>query len=181
MGVTDSDLMFVSGDTNRNLRHTESRSCSTLFSIFVKSFKRMSEFTQHKNTRIEQLIALFNGILKGENLGEVVKENQKVIESCIPSDVIYLVDKLVLMEIPMKELKKGINKIAQKVGEEAIESGQYNIIISGHTHDPPSATQYKNGIRLNDGTCQKCARQAILLFKDSSFKIINDAAVDSSY
>lgn len=70
----------------------------------------MSEFTQHKNQRIELLIELFNGILKAENLGELVHANQKLIESCVPSDVIYLVDRLVLMEIPMKDLKKGINK-----------------------------------------------------------------------
>jgi hypothetical protein len=61
--------------------------------------------------RIEQLIILFQGILKGENPVELVKENQKLIESCIPSDIIYLVDRLVLMNIPMTDLKMGINKI----------------------------------------------------------------------
>lgn len=70
----------------------------------------MSEFTQHKENRIKQLVELFKGILKGENLGELVHENQNIIEVCIPSDVIYLVDRLVLMEIPLKDLKKGINK-----------------------------------------------------------------------
>jgi hypothetical protein len=71
----------------------------------------MSEFTQHKNARIEKLVLLFNGILKGENLGALVAENQKLIESCIPSDVVVLVDRLVLMKIPMADLKKGINKL----------------------------------------------------------------------
>lgn len=71
----------------------------------------MSEFTNHKNNRIEQLIILFNGILKGEKLRELVRDNQNVIESCIPSDIISLVDKLVLMKIPMDNLKRGINKL----------------------------------------------------------------------
>jgi len=71
----------------------------------------MSEFTQHKSVRIEKLVQLFEGILKGENLGTLVSENQKLIESCIPSDVISLVDQLVLMKIPMADLKKGINKL----------------------------------------------------------------------
>lgn len=71
----------------------------------------MSEFTNHKKQRVEQLILLFNGILKGENLGELVRKNQTIINSCIPSDVISLVDALVLMKTPMDELKRGINKL----------------------------------------------------------------------
>src|SRR5690606_3511925 len=57
------------------------------------------------------LILLFNGILRGENLGELVRESQTIINSCIPSDVISLVDALVLMKTPMDELKRGINKL----------------------------------------------------------------------
>ncbi len=71
----------------------------------------MSEFTHHKNDRVEKLVILFEGILKGENLGQLVAENQKLIELVIPSDVIILVDKLMLMKIPMEDLKKGINKL----------------------------------------------------------------------
>jgi len=69
----------------------------------------MSEFTQHKNTRVEKLVTLFNGILKGENLGQLVIENQKLIESTVPADVISVVDRLVLIKIPMDDLKR-INK-----------------------------------------------------------------------
>jgi len=71
----------------------------------------MSEFTNHKNTRISDLVLLFQGILKGENLKELVSQNKNLIEKVVPTDIIYLVDQLVLMEIPMDELKRGINKI----------------------------------------------------------------------
>jgi hypothetical protein len=71
----------------------------------------MSEFSNHKETRILQLVKLFEGIFKGENLGDLVAENQKIIESTIPSDVISLVDQLVVMNIPMPDPKKGINKL----------------------------------------------------------------------
>ena len=71
----------------------------------------MSEFTQHQKERIKQLEVLFNGILKGENLVHLVRENQNVIDNCIPADVVYLVDKLVIQEIPIEQLKKGINKL----------------------------------------------------------------------
>ncbi len=71
----------------------------------------MSEFTDHKKARVEQLVRLFEGILKADNLGELVRENQKLIETTIPSDVISLVDRLVLLKIPMNDLKRGINKL----------------------------------------------------------------------
>ncbi|HPE78088.1 MAG TPA: hypothetical protein PLC80_18480, partial [Draconibacterium sp.] len=71
----------------------------------------MSEFTNHKEKRVAQLVKLFEGILKSENPGQLVAENQKLIDSCIPTDIISLVDKLVLMKIPMNELKRGINKL----------------------------------------------------------------------
>jgi hypothetical protein len=71
----------------------------------------MSEFTNHKETRVNQLVKLFGGILKGENLGQLVVENQNLIESTVPSDVIAVVDRLVLMKIPMDDLKRGINKL----------------------------------------------------------------------
>jgi len=71
----------------------------------------MSEFTQHKSARVKKLVKLFEGILKGENLSQLVTENQKLIDSTIPSDIISLVDQLVLMKIPMDGLKQGINKL----------------------------------------------------------------------
>ena len=71
----------------------------------------MSEFTNHKESRIKQLVELFNGILNGENSGQLVAENQKLIESTVPSDVISVVDRLVLMKVPMDDLKRGINKL----------------------------------------------------------------------
>lgn len=92
----------------------------------------MSEFTQHKNIRIEQLVSLFSGILKGENPLQLVHDNKKLIESCIPSDVIYLVDKLVLMEIPMKDLKRGINKFLNLLHK----------TISEHPYFPPEKESY---------------------------------------
>jgi len=79
--------------------------------VFFRYLNRMSEFTEHKKGRVEQLEVLFNGILKGEKLGELVRENQPVIDSCIPADVMAVVDQLVLRKIPIEDLKKGINKL----------------------------------------------------------------------
>ena len=92
----------------------------------------MSEFTNHKETRVAQLVKLFDGILKGENLGQLVHDNQKLIESVIPSDVIILVDQLMMMKIPMDDLKKGINKLLNLLHK----------TISEYTYYPPSKESF---------------------------------------
>jgi hypothetical protein len=40
-----------------------------------------------------------------------VQENQSLIESSVPTDVILVVDRLVLKNIPMDDLKRGVNKL----------------------------------------------------------------------
>ena len=70
----------------------------------------MSEFTQNKKQRVGQLLELFKGIISGDKPLELVLKNQKLIDTIIPSDVVDVVDQLVLLKIPMDELKTGINK-----------------------------------------------------------------------
>ena len=70
----------------------------------------MSEFTQNKKQRAYQLLELFKGIISGDKPLELVRKNQKLIDTVIPSEVIDVVDQLVLLQIPMDELKTGINK-----------------------------------------------------------------------
>ena len=71
----------------------------------------MSEFSEHKNARVDRLFHLFEAIRKGGNISALVRENQNFIDNCVPSDVISLVDRLVLEKIPMDEMKRGINKL----------------------------------------------------------------------
>lgn len=92
----------------------------------------MSEFTNHKYKRIEKLVDLFNGILKGEKLGQLVADNHDLIVAVIPTDVISLVDKLVLMKIPMNDLKRGINKLLNLLHK----------TLSEHPYYPPAKESY---------------------------------------
>ena len=92
----------------------------------------MSEFTNHKEKRVAQLVTLFEGILKAENPGLLVAENQKLIESCVPTDIISMVDKLVLMKIPMDDLKRGINKLLNLLYK----------TLSEHPYYPPAKESY---------------------------------------
>lgn len=92
----------------------------------------MSEFTDHQELRIKQLETLFDGILKRTNLGQLVRDNSAIIERCTPSDVVYLVDALVLKDIPMAQLKTGINKLLNLL----------NKTISEWEYYPPAKDSY---------------------------------------
>ncbi len=70
----------------------------------------MSEFTLHKQHRVEKLIELFDLVIREKMSSELVPQFQKVIDQVEPADVIAIVDELVRRNIPMPELKKGINK-----------------------------------------------------------------------
>ena len=70
----------------------------------------MSEFTNHKVSRVKKLVELFRLVIQEEMTPERVASYQKAIEQAEPADVIAVVDELVKLQIPMPELKKGINK-----------------------------------------------------------------------
>lgn len=70
----------------------------------------MSEFSLHKQHRVEKLVQLFLLVIREELTPNQVADYQQVIDRAEPGDVIAVVDELVKMQIPMPELKKGINK-----------------------------------------------------------------------
>ena len=96
-----------------------------MFFCAEKKFEDMSEFTEHKEQRVGQLEKLFDGILKGEKLGQLVRDNQNVIDSCVPADVIEVVDRLVTRKLPMEELKKGVNKLLNLLHKTLAEHPYY--------------------------------------------------------
>lgn len=70
----------------------------------------MSEFTNHKANRVEKLVELFLLVIQGKLSSELVPNYQQVIDRAEPADVIAVVDQLVVLQIPMPQLKMGINK-----------------------------------------------------------------------
>lgn len=70
----------------------------------------MSEFTDHEGYRIKKLVELFQMVIRRELSPELVGQYKQVIDLAVPTDVIAVVDELVQLQIPMTELKKGINK-----------------------------------------------------------------------
>ena len=70
----------------------------------------MSEFTNTKAERVAVLVELFQLIIRGEMTPELVANYQQAIDLAGPSDVIAVVDQLVRFQIPMPDMKRGINK-----------------------------------------------------------------------
>jgi hypothetical protein len=85
----------------------------------------MSEFTQNKKLRLERLVALFNGIIAKVPPVQLVKENEDLIRSVVPTDIIDAVDRLVLLEIPIDELKTAINKVINLLSKTILEHPYY--------------------------------------------------------
>ena len=75
----------------------------------------MSELFVSNGDKIEKLRLFFISLLEAGNPSHVVRENMSLIESCTAYDVIVLVDSLVKMDIPVEELKKGINRFLNLV------------------------------------------------------------------
>ncbi len=81
----------------------------------------MSEFTQNKKQRVDNLVELFKGIIDGDQPVDLVSKNEGLIQSIVPSDVIDAVDQLVTLKIPMVPLKKGINKVLNLLSKTILE------------------------------------------------------------
>lgn len=90
----------------------------------------MSEFTNHKALRVEKLTELFRLVIREELTSELVPGYQQVIDHAGPADVIAVVDKLVQLQIPMPELKKGINKALNLLGK-SLQNFPYQPPVSG--------------------------------------------------
>lgn len=92
----------------------------------------MSEFTNNQEKRIQKLLKLFYAILEKNEAVNAIKSSQELIDQSIPSDIIMLVDKVVKSDIPMDELKTGINKFLNVM----------NMSIKNHPYNPPKANSY---------------------------------------
>ncbi len=68
-----------------------------------------------------QLITLFHAILDKNDPVGAIKKSESLMERIIPSDIIFVVDELVRQNIPMQDLKTGINKFLN-VLHKAIQS-----------------------------------------------------------
>ncbi len=125
----------------------------------------MSEFTKHNKRRVEQLKVLFYGIIKGEKLGQLVRDNQSIIDSCVPSDVVAVVDRLVIEKVPIEELKKGINKLLNLLHK----------TLSEYPYYPPSKSSYLGCLVENNRLMEERLLAIKPLFRD-----VNKKAGDES-
>jgi uncharacterized protein len=92
----------------------------------------MSEFAEDKRERIEQLLILFNRIVDGTDINQLATEKMEFINTCVPTDIVLLVDRLVSLKISMDDLKNGINKLL----------GLLHSTIASHPYHPPAKESY---------------------------------------
>jgi len=90
----------------------------------------MSEFTNHKAGRVAKLVELFHLVIQEEMTLALVANYQQVIDLAEPGDVIAVVDELVNLQIPMPQLKKGINK-ALNLLNKSLQEFSYTAPASG--------------------------------------------------
>lgn len=99
--------------------------------------------------RVKQLKGLFDKIMDGIDPDHLAKEKKELINACLPTDVVLLVDHLVAAKVPMNDLKKGVNKLL----------GLLHTTIANHPYDPPAKESYLGCLvennRLLDEKLQK--------------------------
>jgi DUF438 domain-containing protein len=70
----------------------------------------MSEFINNNEARIKSLFQFCSQLIKGENGKSLIEKHQDAIDHLTPNDIVQVVHQLVEAELPMEDLKIGINK-----------------------------------------------------------------------
>ncbi len=70
----------------------------------------MSEFINNNQARVDSLFEFCYQLIKGEKGTELIKKHQLAIDHLTPNDIILVVHRLVEVNVPMEDLKVGINK-----------------------------------------------------------------------
>jgi len=71
----------------------------------------MSEFTQHKENRVQAIMVMAKALLKQEKVNPLYKKFAPEIEKLIPSDVITAIDRIMVQEKDLPEVKIMVNKL----------------------------------------------------------------------
>lgn len=75
----------------------------------------MSDFKNENEKRVAILILVTQGFIKGGKGPELIKEYDHILQQSTPRDVITAVDEMVKLDIPMSDLKRGINKLLNQL------------------------------------------------------------------
>ncbi len=92
----------------------------------------MPEAFSNRAGRLKKLNVLFNEVMEGADLNQLANENKQLIESCVPADIVWLIDNLVSKKIAMDDLKAGINKLMSLLHNS----------IANHPYNPPAKDSY---------------------------------------
>lgn len=105
----------------------------------------MSEFTNNQENRILKLSELFYSILEKKDAVNAIKNSQELIDQSFPSDIITLVDLIVKTDLPMDDIKTGINKFINVM----------NVSIKNHPYTPPKSNSFLDCCIQNNAILDK--------------------------
>jgi len=109
----------------------------------------MSGFSNKERRVSERLISFSLAIIKSDEPAEKVRDNMDLIDKIGPTDVIALVDELVQMEIPLAELKRGINKLLN-LFHESLKKATHTEIKKGSFLDLLAINNAEMEVRLKN-------------------------------
>lgn len=81
----------------------------------------MSEFINNNQARVDSLYDFCFQLIKGAKGTDLIKKHQSAIDQLTPNDIVLVVHRLVEANVPMEDLKLGINK-ALNVFHKAIQN-----------------------------------------------------------
>lgn len=91
----------------------------------------MSEFINNNKARVDSLYDFCFQLIKGSKGTELIKKHQDAIDQLMPNDIILVVHRLVEANVPMEDLKVGINK-ALNVFHKVIHSHPKAQVLENH-------------------------------------------------
>jgi DUF438 domain-containing protein len=91
----------------------------------------MSEFINNNQARVDSLYDFCFQLIKGAKGTELIKKHQPAIDQLTPNDIVLVVHRLVEANVPMEDLKVGINK-ALNVFHKAIHNHPKAQVSSKH-------------------------------------------------
>ncbi|MFV0470734.1 MAG: PAS domain-containing protein [Paludibacteraceae bacterium] len=106
----------------------------------------MSEFSNHRQKRLEDLKVIFEAVTYKQNQLEVINQHKTSIDNATPGDVVILVHRLVESGMNMTDLKSGISKILNVL---------HKTLDNFSDITPPSNTFFDVCLKNNLGAIEK--------------------------
>lgn len=87
----------------------------------------MSEFINNSDARIESIFHFCLNLIQGKKGTDLIKKHQEAIDQLTPNDIVIVVHRLVQENLPMSDLKIGINKALNVFYKTIVKQGKIKL------------------------------------------------------